>query len=388
MWCRVSCGAEVELVFIITVIIGEVRMQRSLVFVALASIVLASGCCKKKPEGDKDTKQVAAQVGGGLKAASNNPAVVKATQAVLECPWNKGFSSSCEAMKAWEKLPEVKGGAADATFVNFLADEDIKVQYLGLRGLSENGVTYRTDAVLADKVFGYAEGKLDTSLAEKAGDLAAGIDLEATNTTARAIKLMQSGTDGAVRASFVGRVLFRNRKAPGLYDLVVSLAKNDKDPMVRRKAASSFWTGTPEGKHEEVCKLWLGLVEDADSDIAGNSAYHCAFWSSNGGCVGQWDALLTVLETKAKAGQVKHSMMASSLKYLYGQKQATDAQKKRVLDVAKIIVNNIANADFARGTALDLIVEKDPQGRAFAEKFKDDPSHFIKSSVKRALEKK
>lgn len=363
-------------------------MQRSLVFIALVSIALASGCCKKKPEGDKDTKSVAVQGGGGLKAASNNPAVVKATQAALECPWNKGFSSSCEAMKAWGNIPEVKGGAADGTFVNFLGDEDIKVQYLGLRGLYESGATYRTDAALADKVFGYVEGKLDSALAETAGDVAAGIDLEATNTAARAMKLMQSGADGAVRANFVGRVLYRNRKVPGLFDLVVTLAKNDKDPMVRRKAASSFWTGTPEGKHEEVCKLWLGLVDDSDSDIAGNSAYHCAFWSSNGGCAGQWDALLTVLETKAKAGQVKHSMMASSLKYLYGQKRATDAQKKRILDIAKIIVNNIANAEISRGTALDLIVENDPQGRAFAEKFKDDPSSFVKSSVRRALEKK
>jgi len=348
-------------------------------WVALASVVFVlGGCCKDKVGdlvGSGDKK--------GLNHPDNDPAVVSAAKEVLTCEWQKErFKTDCEALQKWKKAEISKKGAADKTLINFLEDEDTKVQWIGAEALSRDGSAYKTDAVLAKKVVDALDKATEGYLVGLLSGCVGRSDLKATGLGERVMKMMEEHGNVAVREGLAGDTLFSNRDYPGLYDLLVKIARSNQDPKVRKRAAAAFWTGTPAGKQVESCKLWLELADDADDDVAGTSAYHCAFSSSAGECTGQWDGLLSLIERKAKAGQVKTSTMAGALAYLYGQRKANDAIKKRTIAVARAIVANPANKDLARSRALEFIGKDDPAGKAFAKSYENDPSIHVKVQAK------
>lgn len=361
---------------------------------ATLALCLVAGCCKRGKDagGDKQAdnanqaENVPNKGGVGIENSSNNEAVVKAAREAIKCEWSGGFSTKCEAYSAFTKLEAAKTGA-EATFLNFLEDADEKVQFLGLVGLNKFGRSYKTDKQAVSKLLGYVDKIDGTVLAGAASNCVAGIHWQETGALDRIKTILVEHKSLPVRRALVSRVLFSSGNADGMYDLYVKLAKSDNDKEVRRNAAGAFWTGTPQGKHDEVCKLWLELVSDPDDDLAGHSAYHCAFWTNSGGCTGQWDELLNVLDKKAKAGEIKHGMMGSSLRYLYKQKNVTDAQKKRVLEVAKEVVKNPKNNALVRSSMLKFIGENDPAAKAFAAKYKDDPESFVQSEAAKILVK-
>ncbi len=364
--------------------------MRKIVILALASAaLLLGGCCKEdKKEAPSGTATTSTD-GKGLGDPSNDPAIVAAAKPVLTCTWGSyGFDSKCAALETWKKLEAMKNGAGDKTLVNFLEDKDFKVQWLGAEALSRQGQLYRKDQALAAKVVDAADKATEKLVVSALARAAGNADLQATGLAPRVMKMLESHANAELRQELSGNTLFRNRDATGMYDLFVKLARTDKDPKVRKAAAAAFWTGTPNGKNEDVCKLWLELADDADHDLAGHSAYHCSFTSSGGGCTGQWDALLSLIERKAKAGQVKSSFMAAALKYFYGQQKATDAQKKRAIEVAKVLVANPANDGSSRSSALEFVGKEDPAGKAFAAKYENDSEFFVKSAAKRIKEGK
>ncbi|OQB18320.1 MAG: hypothetical protein BWY17_00411 [Deltaproteobacteria bacterium ADurb.Bin207] len=361
-------------------------MKKTCLIALATAALLLGGCCKDKTS---ETRTEAAADGKGLGDPSNDPAIVAIAKPVLECKWTSyGFDSKCAAFESWKKDESLKDGKGDKTLVSFLEDADTKVQWLGADTLSRVGQLYRKDQVLATKVVDATDKVADSLLASTHARATGNIDLSVTGLGPRVMKMLQEHSFPGLRQELAGSVLFRNSNVPGMYDLFVKLARSDKDPKVRKAAAAAFWTGTPTGKNEEVCKLWLELADDADSDLAGHSAYHCSFTSSGGGCVGQWDALLSLIERKAKAGQVKSSFMAVSLKYFYGQKKATAAQKKRALEIAKTLVANTANDGSSRSSALEFVGKEDPAGKAFAAKYENDKEFFVKSTAKRIREQK
>ena len=367
--------------------------MRKIAVFTIGAALLAFGCCKEDST-DTDTSGGSTTTseskdGKGLSNPSNDKAVVTLAKSVLTCKWgNYGFDSKCEALKTWKKSETMKGGKADTTLVNFLEDSDVKVQWLGADALSRTGEKYRTDQALAGKVVDAADKATDKQVVAAVGRAVGNMDLKKSGQADRVKKMLESHSNAELRQTLAGNTLFRNREVPGMFDLFVKLARTDKDPKVRKAAAAAFWTGTPNGKKEDVCKLWLELADDKDSDLAGHSAYHAAFTSSGGGCTGQWDALLSLIERKAKAGQVKSSFMASALKYFYGQKKATDAQKKRALAIAKELVQNQQNDGSSRSSALEFVGKEDPQGKAFAAKYLNDSEFFVKSAAKRIKEGK
>ncbi|MCL2823057.1 MAG: hypothetical protein FWD57_03620 [Polyangiaceae bacterium] len=349
--------------------------MKTRVILALSAIALiVAGCCKDKAPPESKI---------GIDNPENNPAVVAAAKEVMACDWEKaGFGAKCEALQAWRKNDVVKKGA-DSTLVNFLEDPDIKVQWLGAEALSRGGDTYMKDAALSAKIFDAMEKAAEPFLMDQLKTSAAKVDLNTTGLGARAMTMLETHENIAVRRAIAGSsILFHNRSYPGLFDLNMKLARSDIDSKVRIGAAGAFWIGTPQGKKEEVCKLWFNLANDADGDVAGPSAYHCAFWSNDGGCAGQWEGLLSLIEQKAKAGTVAHMMMASSPGYVYGQKKASDAIKKRALAVAKAIVQNKANSDSARSNNLSFIAKHDPAGKAFVKPYENDSSQLVRSTAK------
>ncbi len=369
-------------------------MRSTFAIIAVATLSLAvSACCKSKSDGSSGAPGAssgAATTGTkGLADPGNDKAVVDLARPVLGCKWTaSGFDHGCEALKAWNASDLLKDGKADGTLVNFLDDADEKVRLLGASGLSHKGRTYRKDKGLATRVVDAADKEQSKPVVSALGRAAGTIDLTATGLADRVKTMLESHKNESLREALAGNTLFDNRDVPGMYELFVKLARSDKTPAVRRAAAAAFWTGTPTGKNEEVCKLWLELAADKDADLAGHSAYHCAFTSNGGGCTGQWDALLSLIEKQAKNGEVRSSFTASALNYFYGQGKASDGQKKRALEIAKTLVKNPKNDGAARSAALDFVGKKDPAGKAFAAQFENDSDFFVKSTAKRIKEGK
>ena len=360
-------------------------MSKVHVIAFVIAAALATGCCKE------NTSEKPTELSGttGLANPGNDKALVELTKPVLTCKWaSYGFDASCAAFKTWNESPLFKNGAGDATLVNYLDDTEEKVRFLGARMLSQKGSTYRKDKALATRVVGAAEKEASKVVASPMGRAVGNIDLASVGLIPQVQKMIESHSNADMREALASGTLFANREAPGVYDLFVKLARADKDPKVRKAAAAAFWTGTPNGKHDEVCRLWLDLAGDKDGDLAGHSAYHCAFTSLNGGCTGQWDALLSLIERQAKNGTVKSSFTASALRYFYDQKKATSAQKKRAIAIAKQLVENTGNDGSARGTALDFVAKQDPGGKAYATRFENDNEFFVKNAAKRIKEGK
>lgn len=356
---------------------------------ALGLMLTSIGCKKEaaqqgtEPAAPKEEKK-------GLEAAGNDPAVVAEVKKILECEWKRfGFSSSkCEAFKAFNKSDMIKRGRADATMVNLLEDDDSKVRWLAARTLKMHGKTYEGDPKLAARVLTAAEQEKDEQVAVKMMGAVADMDLVGTKLADRAIALAKSHPVEEARAELVHSVLFKNRDSNELYEFVKATAKEAKEDKIRRAAVRAFWVGTPRDKTEEVCKLWLDVAQnDASDDVAG-VAMRLAAQNPNARCEAQYDGLLELAESKAKEGKVKTSDVAFALRYIHGQKKASDAHKKRALSIAKILLENEANKDMARADALRLLGKEHPKGKAMAKKYKDAKSFFVKNAAKRILEGK
>jgi hypothetical protein len=320
-----------------------------------------------------------------LKVPGNPAALASAWHFASALDW--GPKSDCPAYQAFTKSELVKDGKADVTFVNFLADPKKEVRWLGGESLSRFGKTFKTDPALAKKVMAAAQAEKDKSVLKKLGSNVGHLDVSKTGLADDIKKLLAESTSTELRSGIVGSILWSNGKEGGFYDLLQQMARTEKDKEVRKSAAAAFWTGGSD-RTEDNCKLWLELSADADDDLAGHSAYHCAFYPHGGGCTGQWDALMDGIEKKSKDGAVKSSFMSSSLGYLYKQAKASDAQKKRAITILRAIVENKSNEKMVRGDALRVIGEHDPDAQAFAAKFESDPEFFVQSAAKKIKEGK
>ncbi len=357
-------------------------------WIVAVSIALACAACKKPKEEGSPT-QAPAAAGGGVDDAANDKAVVALAREAIKCGWQDtwGLKSGCPGLEAWTKSELIKGGKSDPTLLNFLADAQKEARWLGAYGLYNGGQTYRQDAAMAKRVLAAGRAEKDSTVARKLGDAIGRIDVAKSGTGDEIKKMLAESSSTTLRQGIVEGVLFTNRSEGGFYDLLAKMARTEKDKTVRKSAASAFWVGGSE-RRDDTCKLWLELADDADDDLAGNSAYHASWWSSGGGCTGQWDALLGVIEKRAKAGKVKSTFMTSALGWLQKQGKATDAQKKRALAVARTIVETASNDKMARGDSLRVIGEHDPEAKKYAARFESDPEFFVKSAAQRIKEGK
>ena len=363
---------------------------RRLTLAASLSVVALGACDNKtatpkqaSPTATATTTTTAVAKTTGLAAAGNDQAVVTLAKAAIACKWTAaGLASNCAALKAWRISPLLKNGKADATLLHMLEDNDKKVRWLSATALKTVGRSHRNDKAAATRLLDALDKEKDPSVLGHLGAAVGRIDLAKTGLEARVKKLIEKHPSKAVRQSIVRSVLSGNRTL--MFDYLMKVAREDKDGQMRKAAAAAFWTGTPPGKHEDACKLWLELAKDGDHDLAGNSAYHCAFYPTAGGCVGQWDELLDVIEKKASDGKVVSTMTATALRYLYNQKKASDKQESRAIAIAKKIASNTDNKATARGRAIELVAKLDPKGKAFAKKFEGDKDGYVKSVAKRA----
>lgn len=324
----------------------------------------------------------------GLADPSNDKEVVALANKAMACEWqNAGYKWDCADLKAWKESELFKGGKNDKTLVSALGDRDEKVRWLVVHVLASHGAAYRKDASMAAAVVTAAESETSEAVAINLGSAVARIDLKTTGLAERVKKVIKGHKLANLRTSLTGSVLFDNREV-GLYDMLQELARDKSEgAAVRRAAVAAFWTGTPPDKHAASCKLWLELAADDEEQVGGEASYMCAFYPHEG-CIAEWDPLLDLIDKRAKDGTVKSSQQASALGYLYEQKKASDAQKKRAIAVAKALVDNAKNGGSARARALEIVAKHDPQGKAYAAKLENDPEFFVKSAAQRIKEGK
>jgi hypothetical protein len=340
---------------------------------------------KGDDKGDDDDDDDAGGV--GISNPGNAEPVVALAKTVIACEYDAKFGfKKCDAENEFYKADAVKNGAADATLVNFLADEDLKVRYLGASGLYRAGRPYREDKALAKLVIEAAEKEQDELVGRRLGSAAGYIKADATGTKDALAKIAKSHPNAALREQFVGTVQQNNRDT--FYDLTKDLALNDKDEKVRVAALSAFWAGSPTDKQADVCGLWAGLAtHDASEAVAAKSAHYIGF-SSRGQCADQYDAVLDSIDKRAKAGEVKDINFAYAVKYIHNQESLKPPQKAKAVRVAQAILDNKKNGGTPRASALEFLVKDAKRGPNFAKKYEKDEEFFVKSRAKTLQEQK
>ena len=350
---------------------------------------------KKKKDDQDDTKEAKdekAPTGDvGLKAKDNDKEVVAlAEKIVKECELKKwGWDrKKCTDYETWSKGEMFKSGAKDATLVNLSEDPDVKVRHLAASALRSRGEKYEEDAKMAKRLVGALEREKDEKVADDLASVVADIRLEKTGLVDDVLEIAKNHEVKEVRYGIVNEVLFRNRETDKVYAFVKETAENHEDEDMRYNALRGFWTGTPKDKSGEVCALWSKIATTDKSTKVAGKALELALQNPSSRCKDEYEKLLKHAEDKAKAGTVKETSVAFGLKYLYRQRDASDATKKRALAAAKTILANEKNEGQARGWALRFIGEADPGAKALATKYKGDKEFSIKNAAKDILEGK
>jgi len=345
---------------------------------------------KKSDDDDEDTKEAkdddeAPKGDVGLKAKDNDKEVVDLAKKIVDgCELKKwGYDrKKCSDYETWSKGEMFKGGAKDKTLVNLLEDPKMPVRRLAADALRSRGEKYEEDEAMAKRVVAALEREKDEKTADSLASVVADIRLEKTDLVDEVIDIAKTHSVKEVGQGIVNEVLFRNRENEKIYEFVKNTAETHSDDEMRYAALRGFWTGTPKGKNDEVCALWRKLaITDDDTKVAAK-ALELAFQNPSARCKGEYEDLLKHAEKKAKEGTVKETSIAFGLKYLFRQKDAPDALKKRALAAAKTLLANEKNSGQARGWALRFIGEADPGAKALAAKYKDDEDFSLKHAAK------
>ncbi len=321
------------------------------------------------------------RVGGGLADFRNDRKVVALIKKAEKCPWSSsGYAYGCPELRALMKAPEVQHGKADVTFVNLLGDEKVELRHLAAEVLAAHG-QFGANKELAPRVVAAGVQEVGPAVGSGLGRAIAKVDPR-VGVDEHILELARSHALPELRAGLVGGMLWTAPRER--YDLVLSLAKGDKEKRVRQRALGALFLGTPAERRPDSCAAWLSATADADADLASEGFVNLTMWS-DGKCRDQYDAVLARLEERAGGGQVTRSGMGRALKYLHAQAAATAPQKKRAVEAAKKIVTAKANDSFARRTALELVLLAEPAaGQALAKELVDDPDAAVRALARKS----
>lgn len=316
------------------------------------------------------------RVGGGVADFRNDKKVVALVRKAEKCSWtSSGYAFGCPELRAFMNAPELRDGKADPTLVNMLGDEKVELRHLAAEALASHG-KFGGDKGLSERILAAAVQEVGPAVGPGLGRSIGRIDPK-LGLDEHVLKLAKDHTIPELRASLAGTMLWTS--SPERFELVLSLAKSDKEKEVRRRALSALFLGTPADRRADACKTWLSVTGEPDADLASESFVHIAMWS-DGKCRDQYDAMLTRIEEMAGGGQVTRSGMGRALKYLHEQTAATETQKKRAVEAAKKVVTAKANDSLARRTALELVLKADPAaGATIAKDLVDDPDLAVRA---------
>lgn len=317
-------------------------------------------------------------------AAPKPPAdpVRAAATKVLGCKWDDGEPDwNCAESKAWDELPELHDGKADATLVAMLAESEERLVYLAAKALARSGDKYRTDKALAEKVLVKLEGGVSPSVQVNLAEAVGAIDAKETGFGDRMLAVSQKLPVPA-RIAFIRSAQFRNSEF--FYASTAALAKGEPDEKLREAAIRSFWVGTPASKGAEVCELWTTIAEDPKTpDALAGLAAGFAAWTNMDPCVKQYDRLLARVDKRMKAGPLDAWDWPNVVEHLADHKAASPAQKKKAIGSLKAMAENPKNSVATRSTCARALLRTDlPTGKAVIARFAKDKDEKVQRIAK------
>ncbi|MGM0578152.1 MAG: hypothetical protein ACQEXJ_20675 [Myxococcota bacterium] len=331
---------------------------------ALVGLLACRGEAPTPSEAPEDAPQA--------EAPEEGPGLQRPVREALTCDWRGGFSVRCAPYAAW--LEALEDAEADAALVDLLGREDRRIRYLAASGLLRRGTTVRTDADLARRVVDAAREERDPAVATPLGGVAARLDLEAAGRVEQVEEMASGHPLSALRAALVGDLLVYG--GARWSDVTRRAARSDRAPEVRAAALSAFWAWGG-GEDRAVCGLWLEQAKAESDRVAAKAAYLAAF---SGRCGDRLDDLLALQEERARQGGMTPSYVAA-VEAAHDAEAATDEQRSRALRVARATAGEADNGWAARDRALDLLVDHDPEVRAFLEDLRDEAPALVRAKL-------
>jgi hypothetical protein len=387
-----------------------------------AAVVLGLGCGGKKDEKTETKAETKSETkadpkvtegkpktetkpaaGKGLDNPANNAEFVKLAKAVLTTCGDKwklkeGFDDCNEPMKA---LRDAKLEKLDATCLNVLEAEDIKVRYLGAVCMSNFGSDYRSDKAIANRLVDALEREkapspIDMHLAYLATGIYDGAGPEVVERLAKLFADPKTSSD-------VRLLLASWWSKPKAYDTVKALA-TDADARMRLGAVQGYAVHF-KGHEDEACGVWEANLDHADGEVSKQAYGHLTGgWSGNNArdTEGNWyvtgggggpssmgdnwcknvDVALTKIEAKIKDSKIDDSVYVYALGNLAKHEKATPAQKKKAIALLEKMIATKGIGE--RSFAVRKLVEADKTKKASLKKYAADPDlkYTIESIMK------
>lgn len=335
----------------------------------------------------------AAEPQRGLHAPGNDAEVVKEIEKVTSsCKWGSTeFAGACKPMQDWIEWASFPGRQEMLpTLVEILADKSPAVRHVAAMGLAVSGTRPIKDAIIASALLDALEKERNPNNCGGIALQAAAIKLADTQLDERALNVARTHPLSLCRVTLVGAFLRQN---PEQYDFVIELAKADKDPKVRAEAVGAMRDGARKdaARQQNNCKIWRTFLDDAEPEVAARAAEmigRVGGTDFDAPCVAEWDALLTHVESAATAGKAASTKLPWGVCGLFEQKKLSAEQKTKALAILQKLLDNNANTEPSRMSALTCLGRHDPDAKTIAQKFEQDPAPKVAKAAKLILDAK
>lgn len=368
--------------------------------VLFAGLLISTASCNDNKARDVGTTPISS-VSASSSASSNSLPAAPASPTLLairdaaKCPWIEDkdrptasvVDPSCQALKNWESNLETLGKAAEGDLLSALDDSDRVVRWIaamGLIRLTPVKTKYQKDKAISGAILKRARDEKDPAVGRALGFLVGRISLESTKLTDAVLDILRKGPE-PVRLHMLDDLLTWNGSVQAIVDEVQNMARNPGPAELRSEAIRAI---AAHVRDENMCKLMLDLIRDSEPEVAGQAAYQAAGAAGTDGCPKGFGDVLTEIENRLKNKGALHQGMAGAAGRITEQSTATAAQKQQALSILRKIVETKTLEEMLRVRALDILADRDPAGRSFATKFKNDDSMMVKMAAERALEKK
>jgi hypothetical protein len=393
-------------------------MKRTRIAVVALTAAALFGCDKKDGPAPATSGSAATQASAiataasagiiGLDAPGNDPTIVAAVKKAIGCKWmDEGyFESSCPDRKDFNELKNPEKQLP--TLISLVEDTRPGVRFLGAE-LLYRLTGFAKDKPLAERLVAAAE-KLPAddkgSTANKIGRSVGFVDVTATGLFDR-IKALLTKADAPekLRLGIANWLLPGNQDSEPAYTLTLEQAKSGATPRIKGAALVALSAAYLKRPVDDMCKLWVDNLGDADEKVAALLAGHVTNGDLQvenmdvGSFPFNWqmvhsdenkcppaaaDAALKEFDKRAKGAGFKESLWMSVFRGVGKSKNATPEQKKQALALAKAFVENTKASAYQRGLALESIALLDPPGaKAYIQKFETDKD--LKDNAGRTL---
>lgn len=331
-------------------------MSRTSVALALLSAVACD-----KPKVDAPSPAASAQ----QPAVVRDAAVVASAEKAATCTFGEtAIEYDCAELVAFKKsIESVDPAKGNPTFVSLVEEKDEKLRWLGVYALSYAGKGHGDDAALVGRLAAAAGKETSKLVARDLGELVGRAGSGEAVAKAHALVAMRVGA--------VTGMIYGGRAKD--VEAAVAFAK-DPEPDVRRAVVDALLT-VPKELNEKACAAWLVAMKDEKETVAAAATHKLTITRKGGDCQRDFDAVLSNVEARARAGALDHGLWGQTLDEMYAR--ASDAQKKKALEVARLIASNTTHATGARNSALRAVWRHDPGAKPFLAKLQNDKDSYV-----------